>query len=163
MNLHRLLTCGLVAALLCGPVVSQPASATPVGAGCPDSQGRTAILSTAQLPSLGNLGFSVDFTMGSPGASAYAFWSLGLGQSPIPLGGGCNLYLEFLTMLSVISQGLSPLGPVTLGPMGSASLSIPIPNIGALQGVHLVLQAAVTDAALALGFTTTNALDLLLN
>jgi hypothetical protein len=145
-----------------GAASSQTPTATQVGSGCVDSNGRVAVLSTTQLPAVGNLAFNVDVTMGSPGAGVLIFWSTGLEPAPIPLGGGCSLYLEFLTMILVINQGASPIGPVFMGPTGALNLPIPIPNIPNLVASHVVLQAAVLDPALTLGFTTTNALDLLL-
>ena len=100
--------------------------------------------------------------MGTPGSATLIFWSTGLSPAPIPLGGGCNLYLEFQTMLLVIAQGASPFGPSFMGSMGTVNFPIPIPNIPVLANTHVVLQAAILDPALTLGFTTTNALDLLL-
>jgi hypothetical protein len=140
-----------------------PASVIPVGSGCVGTGGLAPVLSTALLPTIGNAAFSVDVTQAATGSVSYLFFSVGLGALPIPLGGGCALYLDQPTLLLFYNVGLSPIGPLPTGGTGSATFALPVPPDPSLAGVAIGLQAAVADAAALPGFTVTNALLALIN
>lgn len=136
---------------------------TPVGTGCTGTGGLVPVLSTSQLPFLGNSSFIVDVGQGAPSSQAFLFLSAGLAPVPSPIGGGCLVYLDVPSMLQFVATGSFPLGPLPTSPSGATSFPLPVPAISGLAGLHIGVQAAIADAVAPAGFTLTNALDLLLN
>lgn len=137
-------------------------STTPVGTGCPDSNGRTPVLTTCQMPSIGNSAFAWKVTMVSPAAATYVFLALDTAQTPLSLGGSCQLFLDVPSMTNLIFAGVSPLGPSTAS-LGAATHPMPIPNLPSLAGVSVVGQGMVIDSAVTLGAVVSNALVLTIN
>lgn len=120
--------------------------ADPYGAGCAGTGGFVPSLAIEGCPQVGDM-FSVDIANALGGSSAVLL--IGLGQSSIPVGGGCSLLV-------------SPLAPVTLtvplggvGP-GTGSLSIPLIVTPNLAGADFTLQAWVIDPATGIGGAGTN-------
>jgi hypothetical protein len=137
-----------------GPIVST------VGAGCAGTGGLAPILSTTQVPSFGNLGFSVGVTQGNANSSAFLFASIGTDPIGTPVGGGCTAYLDLPTLILLMQAGITPTGPFPTDGAGAAIMLFPIPYVPALAGIHVGLQSIVFDAGNMLGFTLSNALDL---
>ena len=140
--------------------VPAQASATVIGMGCLDSNGRVSALSTSQLPTIGNANFSLDLSMAPPMSPSFIFGALA--AAPVPwslgLGSGCDVYLEQTSMLLLVNAGLSPLGPLITGAPGAVVHPFPIPNDPGLVGLSVYVQAATLDPALPLGFVVSNAL-----
>lgn len=130
-----------------------------VGTGCPDSNGRISQLSTATLPTIGNAGFSVDLTFAPPSQPTFLYASIGLAGSPLSLGGSCDLYLEFTSLLGFIATGAFPLTATTAF-NGAVTIGLPIPNDPGLSGLIIGVQAATLDPPLSNGFVVSNALQL---
>ncbi len=149
---------GLKMRLTCSPHAL--ASVTSVGVGCPGLNAMVPVLSTLQLPSLGNAAFTLTVSNAPGGAASLLYGSLGLNPFPISIGGGCSVYLDPVTLDLLINAAFFPLGPVFADPLGVAGFNLPIPPDPALNGLHVGLQAVIFDASAALGLTLTNALDL---
>jgi hypothetical protein len=129
----------------------------PYGAGCALSSGRVPALGTNEIPSIGNAAFLVEISMASPGTTTYVFLALGAGSTP--LGGGCDLLLDFPSMVQLINIGFSPFGPAVANGIGVATYPAPLPFDPGLSGARIWLQGAVLDAT-PLGFAVTNGLEL---
>lgn len=142
---------------------SGPAAATASGAGCPGTGGQVPVLAASAPPTLGLPSFTIDVTGAPPFSDLRLFGALGLGQPPVPIGGGCLVHLELTSLIAFLQAGLSPIGPLPAGPAGTLSFPFPIPFDPAFGGVHLALQATAVDAGAPLGFTVTNGLLLELN
>jgi hypothetical protein len=149
----------VLAILVAAPIQAQ-GSASIIGSGCTDSNGRTAVLTTTSLPSIGNSAFSFQVLMGTGLANAWMFASFGQATTPLvlPGGGGCNVYLELSSMISLVQAGIIPIGPLLTSTAGSAMFPLPIPFDPSLAGATFYVQVAVEDPALTLGFTVSNAL-----
>lgn len=76
------------------------------------------------------------------------------GAAPVPIGGGCTLWVD------PANPGL--LAPFLTSALGTWSLSLPVPPDIGFVGVRYRLQAAVLDAAAPLGVDITNGLELTL-
>jgi hypothetical protein len=142
---------------------SNGASITPVGSGCPGTGSISPVLSTNALPSIGNIFFHVDVSQGLASANSLLYVSVGMGPVPVPIGGGCNIYLDVTSVLNLISIGLNPLGNIFLDGTGGGVFSVPIPNDQNLAGIHAGFQAIVFDPGSPNGFTLTNALEGVIN
>ncbi|MAG56677.1 MAG: hypothetical protein CMJ83_10340 [Planctomycetes bacterium] len=118
-------------------------------------------LSAPLPPGVGNAAFTFEVTTAVSGAPTFIFSAFA--SSPgIPLGGGCNLYLEPTSMLLFVNTGFSPFGPVNS--VGTTAVHpVPIPGVAALIGQSLYFQAAVIDATNPIGLSTSNGLCLNFN
>lgn len=150
---------GHTVALVIGPALPQ---VSVVGSGCPGSSGATT-LSNAQLPFLGNAGFSLDVSQAAPSSHAYLFLATAAAATPLAVGGGCFVYLDAQSLLAFLSSGLSPFGPVLTTAFGTAHFPMPVLPDPMLAGLEVLFQAAILDAAAPLGITLSNGLNCLLN
>jgi hypothetical protein len=144
-------------------LTSSASTITPVGTGCGGTNTLAPILATTELPAPGNAAFHVDVSQGLGGSYSLLYLSIGIASSPLPLGGGCNVYLELQSLFAFINSGFVPIGPVTLDAAGSGIFFLPIPNDPGLIGIHAGFQAAVGDPVSPIGFTVTNALEAVIN
>lgn len=143
-----------------GSSVPSLPSVTAYGTGCTSAGGITTIASTG-LPFLGNPTFFIDLTGGPPSGQAYMFLALAPNIAGLPIGGGCNLYLDPNAMIMAINAGVSPIGPLPMSPVGSTTFVLSVPNDPAAAGINIYLQCAAIDATGAV--RTSNGLDALLN
>jgi hypothetical protein len=128
-----------------------------VGTGCPGSGTLASLLMPNQLPFLGNSAFSVTATQGIPGNMAFLFAAIGVASAPVPLGGGCTLYLDPASLATFMNVGIGPI-PAPIGATGQATYLLPIPVFWT-TGTNFALQAALADPSyLPTGFSVTNAL-----
>jgi hypothetical protein len=132
-----------------------------IGVGCPDSNGRTAVLSASQLPSIGNTALSLEVAMGLPMTAATLFPSLFGATPPVVLAPGCNAYIDIASLSTLLSLGFGPFSQTTNG-TGQASFPLPVPNDPGLFGARIWFQCALSEPALPQGFTVSNALELVL-
>lgn len=116
-------------ALLYGPATL--AQTRPLGSGCAGSNGVPELASG--LPYFGNPAFRIDLARARPRA-ALAF-GVALQSQPLGLGGGCTFYLA----------GPSVVLPAATSPSGFASLALSLPDVAALRGSALYVQAVVAD------------------
>lgn len=125
-----------------------------VGAGCAGSNG-TPSLGALSSPFLGNPNWALYAANLPPGAPMFTAVSFGTTTSPTPVGGTCNVWLplSFLTALPVIAVA---------GPAGTTSVLFSWPANPAYAGVNYGFQALVVDPGTSLGFTLSNALDVVL-
>lgn len=138
------------------------ASATTVGAGCAGVSAQPFTLGANGLPQIGNAGFALTFSGGAAGAPFFLFLAVGLEPAPIPIGGGCTIYINIASALTFVSLGLSPIGPLPLDGGGSFALPIPLGLDPSLIGLRFDLQALAVDNP-ALGTSVlSNALTLIL-
>lgn len=129
------------------------ASIASVGTGCAGS-GTAPVLYAREWPFLGNLDFTVLTRDAAPvGTFQLGFISFGVGPVPFPLGAGCSAYLDLATVTTL--PGLT-----TVGPAGTSSRTLALPDNPVLVGVNVALQELVVDTGAPLGFTVTNALDI---
>lgn len=96
-------------------------------------------------PSLGNLGFGLDFT-GTPGATVWTFLAAAPAPGSLALPGGCFVDLELTSGLALVQAGASPLPPVVLDAAGMGFLPAPIPSDPALDGLSVTAQGLVAGA-----------------
>jgi ELWxxDGT repeat protein len=108
------------------------ACGVPVGSGCPGTGGVIPQISVLGTPAIGNPGYGVQVTRAWP--SSIALLVIGLGQTEVPLGIGCSLYVVPLLVLSLPTDGA-----------GVATLPIPLPPDPNLIGIQSFAQAAVAD------------------
>jgi hypothetical protein len=128
-----------------------------VGTGCPGSGTLAPLLMPNQLPFLGNATFSVTATQGIPGNMAFLFAAIGVATPPVPLGGGCTLYLDPMSLATFISAGIGPIA-APIGATGMVTYPVPIPTFWT-TGTGFALQAALADPGyFPTGFSVTNAL-----
>jgi len=113
-------------------VMPTVACGVPIGSGCPGSGGVIPQLSVMGTPAIGNPGYGVQVTRAWP--NSIALLLIGLGQTEVPLGGGCSLYVVPLLLLSLPTNGA-----------GVAILPIPLPPEPGLIGVQSFAQSAVAD------------------
>lgn len=124
---------------------------TLVGMGCMGTGGTTPKLDLWSWPFLGNQNFAVGFEDTPPNSIVGLFGSLGMSTVPLPIGAGCNAYLQpsSLVALSVSTSNLA----------GATSVILPLPNNPTFIGINIGYQGLVLDAGAALGFTVTNGID----
>ena len=154
---------GLKMRLEVAPSVPPVASLTFIGTGCVGSSGLPMTLSSLQVPFIGNPIFSLDLSDGPATSTAYLFVATALASNPFNLGGGCNVYLDLVSMQTLISQGVSPIGPLATGPTGATSWSLPIPPDPGIAGLRIVFQAAAVDATGPFGLVLSNAAEGIIN
>jgi hypothetical protein len=128
------------------------ATATSVGTGCAGS-GNLAPSLHANWPFLGNPNFTLRAEAMPAGAIGVWFGSVGLAAVPIPFGAGCTIYLDPTTLVSLAAQ--------FAGPAGTASVVYALPANPAFIGVDIAYQVLALDAGAPLGFTFTNAVDVI--
>jgi hypothetical protein len=106
------------------------ARVTSTGSGC----GAGPFTATAVgVPSLGNTAFAARAAGGPANGLSLLFLAATLAPAPIPLGGGCNLYLNPLGVLILLqAQGLDA--------TGAGTHPLPIPNDLSLVGAGLPIQ-----------------------
>ena len=129
----------------------------------PGNPAGSAYALTTAVPFIGNAAFHVDVTQGLGGAASFVYVSVGLAAAPLPIGGGCNVYLDVPSALALLAIGFNPIGSVILDAAGTGTIGIPIPADPGIAGIHAGFQAAVMDAGAVNGLVLTNALDALLN
>jgi hypothetical protein len=61
----------------------------------------------------------------------------------------------------LVSSGASPIGPIGLDGAGVATYSLPIPDNTSIAGSSVLVQAFALDMSMAAGFSTSNALEIL--
>ena len=129
-----------------------------VGAGCgPLVIGSPTLVCVGGPPTLGTPDFAVAAFLAPPLVQASLFIATGIAPTPIDLGGGCFSYLDPASFISFTLAGVSPV-PVIGNSIGIALLPLPIPDLAALSGASIALQALVPDPLAANGFDTSNAL-----
>jgi len=138
--------------------VVPPASVTSTGSGCNTSAGQ-ATLGTTGLPTLGNANFGFTIGGGPVGAQTYLFLATSVGPA-LPVSPGCNVYLDFPSLNAFMMAGITPNGPVQVGPGGTALFSFPVPAVGALGGITAALQALVLDPLAPGGLAISNAVTI---
>jgi hypothetical protein len=121
------------------------------------------MLSSQQLPALGNNLFVADVTMGNPLGASYLFLSSLPAAVPTQLGAGCSIYLDLTSLLAFVGAGVSPIGPQITNGLGDAGFPLAIPANPGLAGTSIYLQALVIDPPSPLGFSLSNGLRCLLN
>ncbi|MFG0319071.1 MAG: YncE family protein [Planctomycetota bacterium JB042] len=132
-------------------VVDLEAPADAYGAGCPGTGDVEPTLGCVGTPTVG-APFSLDVAGGLGGASAWLF--VGADPAATPLGEGCVL---------VVEPVLAPIGPFPLAGVGPAGGSVVLPApvpVGTPLGTRASLQAFVLDPGGALGFSSSNGLEL---
>lgn len=139
---------------------SPAASVTPTGLGCPAIPGSLFTLTAAGVPSLGNGNFEIEFAGGHPSGQVLVFLAQGLAAAPVPLGGGCLIFIDPVSATVLTNLGLSPVGPLPLDGSGGLTVPAPIPAQASLAGQTLHIQALSFQGA---AFATSNALTLLFN
>jgi hypothetical protein len=119
-----------------------PASVTRVGNGCRGSGATPLSLDPVGLPTLPSA-FALVLGGGGPGPHVLV-WAAGTSSTPLPLGGGCDLWLELSTIFASYSTP-------------QRTFPLPLPANPALIGAKLAAQAVVLDTALP-ALTLSNAL-----
>jgi hypothetical protein len=143
-------TAGVQPKLIVSYLAPPSASVTNLGFGCNGIQ-----LAATGLPQVGNGAFALTISGAAPGSAAYVFVASGLASTPLQLGGGCVLALDYASALSNFNGGLY-LGPVTTGSSGQVAFPAPVPPFGYLHGLAVHVQG-ITIAS---GFAGSNALRL---
>lgn len=143
----------------------QPGSAAVIayGAGCAGTGGLVPALGSTQLPTLGNLFFTLDVANARPGSNAFLFAALLPSVAGVPVGGGCNVHLDLASLQFLLGIGFGPFGPVPTQPAGTASFPLPVPLLPNLAGASIYWQAAIVDPISTTGFTLSNGAQTLLN
>ena len=128
---------------------------TSVGAGCPGTGGIAPELLLYGWPFLGNPDFAVGLEQMPGNTLAVVFAAIGTSAVPIPIGGGCEVLIDPGTALGIAA--------LPAGPAGTGSVVLPLPSNATLVGFNIAYQGVVLDAGAALGLTTTNAIDIVLD
>jgi hypothetical protein len=144
-------------------LVAQLPSVQSLGTGSLNSSGAAAILSSTQVPTLGNAGFAVVVDQLPQAANVWLFASIGTSAQGLTLAPGIELWLDLPSMLALSQAGVAPFGPLAAGPSGSTGFALPLPADPALNGLVVGLQACVLDNGVAAGFAVSNALRLTLH
>ena len=111
------------------------------GAGCPGTGGLTPAIALGPCPTPGA---TVTLTIANAPSGAAGLVALGAAQAALPLPNGCTLWVD----------AISGFIPVTIGGSGSASVTATVP-----PGLPpLTMQAGFADPGAAGGFSTSNAL-----
>ncbi|MSR74780.1 MAG: right-handed parallel beta-helix repeat-containing protein [Planctomycetes bacterium] len=134
-----------------------------LGAGSLNSSGAVALLSSPQLPTLGNTGFAMVLDQAPANTNAWVFASVGTAAQPVTIAAGCHVWLELQSMMILVQAGVAPLGPLPTSASGSTAFTLPLPQDPALAGLVLGMQAVMLDSGVANGFALSNALRLTLN
>lgn len=130
-------------------VYSPPAAgATPSGTGCTGGGAAALALGAVGLPRVPNPSFALGISGGPAGGPAAMVFALDLSPVPLPIGGGCFVYVNPLTL--ALSLPATP-----------PSFPLPIPNDTTLLGAELALQTAAVNLT-TFALATSNALVLLL-
>jgi hypothetical protein len=120
------------------------AATASLGPGC----GPTPTVPTlAMTPPLLAFDTTISISMGNPGDTGMLFLSAP-GAIPLPIPGGCTVYLDFFTLTELL--------PVALDGAGSWSLAALIPGDAALSGLEIVLQALLAPGSGTSGFELPN-------
>jgi len=120
------------------------AQVTSVGSGCRGSANSALTLAAKGAPTVPNLSFGLGLSGGPAGSGLFGL-AFSLLPSPLPLGGGCNLYVNTLPIFVVFNGD------------ANRAIPVPIPNKPSLIGLTLHWQAALADPST--GFlVTSNAL-----
>ena len=127
------------------------------GTGCMGTNG-VPVLSAPQAPFLGNFTFSLLVDQAAINSVAYIFVALAPSSTGLPVGGGCTVWLDFNSLVTLVNIGFSPLGPFGISGTGSGALALPVPNDPALSGASLYFQAAVVDTT-PIGLALSNGLQ----
>ena len=127
------------------------ANYTLLGTGCAGTGGTTPKLDLWSWPFLGNQDFTVGFEDVPPSSIVGLFGSLGVSPVALPIGAGCDAYLDPISAVALTAT--------TSSPAGAASIVLPLPNNPAFIGFNIGYQGLVLDAGAALGFTVTNGID----
>jgi hypothetical protein len=144
------------------PVPGTP-SATPVGAGCLGSTGGLlAVLRTDEVPALGNAGFNLVIDQVPVFGQGYLFVADALAPQPVPVPGGCLVYLDLVSVNAFLAAGF-PLGPFPTSSVNITTVPLPVPTQLSLGGQHFFFQAAASDPGSPLGLVLTNVVDCLIN
>lgn len=136
------------------------ASVASVGAGCAGSSGLPFTLSAIGLPVLGNANFGISAAAGPATQPSWLFLSASALQAPIPLTPSCSIHLELVSAGELFIAGLSPIGPLFLGPTGTHLLPVPLVNLPSLSGATIAVQSLANDPSAPGGLVTSNALVL---
>lgn len=128
-------------------LTDRPANATSYGAGCGGATG-APVLGTFGDPRIGHAGFALELHGAPPDGANLVI--LSLRQDDVPIGDACRL---------LVGSALWFYGGTT-SPLGFASHALPIPDDPGLRGARVFAQAAVLDAASALGFALTAGLQI---
>ena len=121
------------------------ASVVSTGAGCNGGGPAPLTIAAVGLPQVPNPNFAITMSGGPTGGIRAIALAFDLSPVPIPLGGGCFLYLNPLTLALT----------VTVAP---PSVPLPVPNNPSFFGVGLPIQGIALDPTPALA--TSNALTL---
>lgn len=124
---------------------------TLVGTGCTGTGATTPKLDLWSWPFLGNPSLAIGFEDTPPGSIVGLFGSLGVSPVPLPIGAGCNAYLDPGSFVA--------LAATTTSAAGSTAIVFPVPNSPVFVGFNIGYQGLVLDAGAALGFTVTNGID----
>jgi hypothetical protein len=134
------------------------ATVTSTGTGCTGSGAQPFTLGATGTPIVGSAAFALTLANGPSSAPAYFVLAFGLEAVPLPIGGGCNVYLGFASLSALIAGGISPVGPVPLSAAGGFKLPLVLPNDPGLMGAMVDIQGLTLDPAT--GYVTSNALTL---
>lgn len=119
-------------------------SVTSYGSGCATSAGLVPVLGLDGCVAAGE---PVTLTIDNGLPSGAAFLFLGVTETSVPADGGCSF---------LVSPGIGPFGPAPLDGAGSAALPFSLP--AAAAGATVTVQALLTDAGLAHGFSASQGL-----
>jgi hypothetical protein len=121
------------------------AAVVPTGTGCSGGGPAPLTIAAVGLPQVPNPNFAITMTGGPTGGIRALGFAFDLSPVPIPLGGGCFLYLNPLTLALTL----------TVAP---PNVPLPIPNDPSFFGIGLPIQGIALDPSPALA--TSNALTL---
>ena len=120
---------------------------TSTGTGCAGTGAAPLAITANGNPTIPNPTFALAMSGGPAGPlNAFSF-SLDLSPVPLPLGGGCLIYINPFTLLAGVSGDVNRV------------LQLPIGNVTSLLGAKLSVQGVVLDAVAVLPVTS-NALTL---
>lgn len=132
------------------------AAAIDLGSGCSGTSG-TAFTLAAAPPIIGEANWAANLAGGPPGGGASVFTTPTPGTNPIPVGGGCSIYLDF----AIVVLSNPTVGPLPLDGAGSLAIPFAVPNNPSLAGLRITAQAVVPDpGANANDVLLSNGLDL---
>ncbi len=134
------------------------ASVTPTGTGCNATLALPLSLTANGLPQIGNGSFGCSLSHGVAGGAGLFFLAATTAPA-VPIGGGCNVYLDLVSLNAFLAAGFSPIGPFTFPQNGVITLPLGISNTPALMGASIAMQGVATDGASPSGFLTSNALS----
>ncbi|MCB9832632.1 MAG: matrixin family metalloprotease [Planctomycetes bacterium] len=144
----------------CGVIDVSPASSPMAttfafGSSSTGTAGQPVLSSSGGAPTLPNSSFQLDVSNGVSGETCYFFAATKADY--IDMGGG------IVQWISIPNHDLFPSAGYNAPVVGGvASLASPIPNLPNLAGVHVYVQAALSDAGSMAGLSSTNCLVLVL-